>query len=283
VRNAAGQIHRIVGVARDITKGKRAEAALRESNQRFRAIFTQAAVGLAQTDLDGKWLLLNDRFCEITGYTQAELRGKTFLDITHPADREASLAKIRRLLAGEISSNKMEKRYIRKDGAIVWVTLSTSLVRDQDNQPQYFTSVAEDITDRVRAERALRESEGRLALAQNAARLGIWDSDLTRGITTFSGEYAKLYGLAPDHPPLTHNEWLGLIHPDDRERVRGSCASVSSGRMSGTANSACCGRTGAYTGSLEKVRFSWMTRVSRSAWRASARHHRAQGNRIRAA
>jgi len=221
LRNAAGQIHRIIGVARDITERKRAEAALRESDQRFRAIFTQAAVGLAQTDLDGKWLLLNDRFCEITGYTQAELRGKTFLDITHPDDREASLVKIRRLLAGEISSNKMEKRYIRKDGAIVWVTLSTSLVRDQENQPHYFTSVAEDITDRVRAGRALRESEGRLALAQKAARLGIWDCDLTRGTTTFSGEYAKLHGLAPDHPPLMHNEWLGLIHPDDRERVRG--------------------------------------------------------------
>jgi PAS domain S-box-containing protein len=222
VRDAAGQIHRIVGVARDITNRKRAEAALRESDQRFRAIFTQAAVGLAQTDLDGKYLLLNDRFCEIAGYTQAELQGKTFLDITHPDDREASVVKVRRLLAGEISSNKMEKRYIRKDGSIVWVTLSTSLVRDQENQPQYFTSVAEDITDRVRAERALRESEGRLALAQNAARLGIWDSDLTRrGTTTFSGEYATLYGLAPDHPPLTRNEWLGLIHPDDRERVRG--------------------------------------------------------------
>jgi two-component system cell cycle sensor histidine kinase/response regulator CckA len=220
VRNAEGQVHRIVGLARDITERKRVEAALRESNQRFRAIFTQAAVGLAQTDLDGKYLLLNDRFCEILGYTQAELRGKTFLDITHPDDLEASLVKIRRLLAGEISSNKMEKRYIRKDGAIVWVTLSTSLVRDQENQPQYFTSVAEDITDRVRAERALRDSEGRLALAQNAARLGVWDSDLTRGAITFSGEYAKLYGLAPDHPPLTHNEWLGLIHPDDRERVR---------------------------------------------------------------
>ena len=220
VRNASGQIHRIVGLARDITERKRADAALREGDRRFRAIFTQAAVGLSQTDLEGKWLLLNDRFCEILGYTQAELRGKTFLDVTHPDDREASLLKIRRLLAGEISSNRMEKRYIRKDGATVWVTLSTSLVRDQENRPQYFTSVAEDITDRVHAERALRDSEGRLALAQSAARLGIWDCDLQRRATSFSGEYAKLHGLAPDDPPITHEEWLSRIHPDDRERVQ---------------------------------------------------------------
>ena len=203
----------LLGLFSDISERKQAEAALRESEERFRATFSQAAVGIAQTSPDGKWLLLNDRFCEILGYTQAELRGKTFLDITHPDDREASLTAVRRLLAGEISSWSAEKRYIHKDGAIVWARLCVSLVRDQDNRPQYFISVVEDVTERIQAERALRDSEQRLVLAQSAAHLGLWERDLRTNVKTISGEYATLYGLAPDHPALTYEEWLSLIHP----------------------------------------------------------------------
>jgi PAS domain S-box-containing protein len=197
-----------------------AETALRDSEERFRATFFQAAVGIAQTNPDAKWLLLNDRFCEMLGYTPAELRGKTFLDFTHPDDREASLSAVRRLLADEISSWLTEKRYIRKDGAIVWVRLWVSLVRDQDKRPQYFISVVEDVTDRIEAERALRDSERRLALAQSGAHLGIWERDLRTNVKTISGEYAKLYGLPLDKRSLTYEEWLSLIHPDDGDRLQ---------------------------------------------------------------
>jgi PAS domain S-box-containing protein len=199
---------------------KRTEMALRESEERFRATFSQAAVGITQTAIDGKWLVLNDRLCEILGYTQAELRGKTFLDITHPDDREVSLIAVRRLLAGEMSSHWMDKRYIRKDGSIVWARLCVSLVRDRHNQPQYFTSVVEDITDRMEAECALRDSERRLALAQSAAHLGLWDWDLRTNSHTNSGDYLQLYGLSADHPPLTYEEWLRMIHPEDLARVQ---------------------------------------------------------------
>jgi PAS domain S-box-containing protein len=155
---------------------KRADVALRESEERFRATFFQAAVGIAQTSLQGEWLLLNNRFSEIVGYTQAELSGKTFVDITHPDDREANNVARRQFLAGEISSWSVEKRYIHKNGAIVWAKVHVSLVRDQHRVPQYFISVVEDITDRIQAEHALRETERRLALAQSAAHLGAWDS-----------------------------------------------------------------------------------------------------------
>jgi PAS domain S-box-containing protein len=190
--------------AGSLRQRRRAEAALRESEQQFRATFFQAAVGIAHTSLDAKWLLLNDRFCEILGYTQAELSGKTFLDITHPDDREASLTGVRHLLAGDISSWLTEKRYIRKDGTIVWARLWVSLVLDPDKRPQYFISVMEDITERVLADRALRDSEQRLMLAQNAAHIGVWERDLRTNVKTISGEYAKLYGLPPDHPPDAH-------------------------------------------------------------------------------
>jgi PAS domain S-box-containing protein len=90
-----------------------------ESEERFRATFYQAAVGIAQISIDGQWLLINDRFCEILGYSRDELKKKTFIDITHPDDREASLNAARKPLAGKISSWFVEKRYIRKDGATV--------------------------------------------------------------------------------------------------------------------------------------------------------------------
>jgi PAS domain S-box-containing protein len=219
-RDGAGAAWRVIGAMQDLTERKRAEEALRESDERFRATFFQAAVGIAQTGLDGKWLLVNDRLCELLGYTQAELRGKTFLDITHPDDREASLGAIRRILAGEISSWSTEKRYVRKDGTIVWGRLWVSLVRDMDNLPRYFTSVVEDVTERIQADRALRDSEQRLMLAQSAAHLGIWERDLRTNVKTISGEYAKLYGLPPDRSALMYEEWLSLTHPDDRDRLQ---------------------------------------------------------------
>jgi PAS domain-containing protein len=94
------------------------------------------------------------------------------------------------------------------------------LVRGQDNQPQYFISVVEDITEKVHAEQALRDTERRLDMAQSAARLGAWDWDLLTDTHSVSGEYLSLYGLPPDHPPITYKEWLDLVHTEDRERVQ---------------------------------------------------------------
>jgi PAS domain S-box-containing protein len=220
IRDSTGRVIGAAGIARDITERKRAEASLRESEERFRATFFQAAVGIAQTGIDGQWLLVNDRLCEILGYSQAELSGKTFLDITHPDDLEANLVARRQFLQGEISSWSTEKRYIRKNGITVWARVFVSLVRGQDNQPQYFISVVEDITERVQAEQALRESEQRLSLAQSAAHMGVWHLDLATHEITFSADYARLYGLASDRRTLTHLEWLSMIHPDDRGRVQ---------------------------------------------------------------
>jgi PAS domain S-box-containing protein len=120
----------------------------------------------------------------------------------------------RRLLAGEISSHTMEKRYIRKDGSIVWGKLHRSVVRDENNQPQYLISVLEEITERILAEHALKESEQRLSLALSAG-LGVWDCDLRTKSPGVSPQYTKFFG----HPPRDPAEWLTLVHPDDRERV----------------------------------------------------------------
>ena len=114
----------------------------------------------------------------------------------------------------------MEKRYIRKDGTVFWGRLNRSLVRDHDNLPKYFIAVVEDITEKIQAEHALRHSEQRLALAHSAAELGVCEWDLSTNGFAHSEEYARLYGLAADHPPLTREELRKRIHPDDRERVQ---------------------------------------------------------------
>jgi PAS domain S-box-containing protein len=203
------------------TNGRRAGTGLGDNEKRLQAIFSLAAVGIAQIGLDGAWLLVNNRYCEMLGYSEAELRRKTVQDITHPDDWDLVLAGRHQLLAGEISSHTIEKRFIRKDGTIFWARLHRSLVRDGDNRPRCVIALVEDITEKIQAERALRDSEQRLTLAQNAAQLGVWDCDLRTNTTVISGEYAKLHGLAPDHALLTHEEWLELLHPDDRERVQG--------------------------------------------------------------
>ncbi len=204
----------LLGLFTDISERRHAERGLRESEERFRAIFSQAAVGIAQTSLTGDWLLVNDRLCQILGYTQGELRTKTFLDITHPDDRDASLGAIRQLLSGEISSWLTEKRYIRKYGTIVCARLFVSLVRDQGNQPQYFVAVLEEVTDRIQAERALQETQQQLQLALSTG-LGVWEYDLRNKAVRLSPQYCKVFG----HPPASYGEWMKLIHPDDRQRV----------------------------------------------------------------
>ncbi len=158
----------LIGVATDITDRKEMEAALRTSEERFRAIFEQVAVGLAHVGLDGRWLMANQRLCDIVGYRHAELLTTTFQAITHPDDLETDLTLIRRTLAGELPTYTREKRYIRKDGAITWVNLTVKLVYNGLGQPNYFLTVVEDINERKQLAMQLLQSQkiesiGRLA------------------------------------------------------------------------------------------------------------------------
>ena len=149
-------------LARDIADRKQAERTLKESEERFRATFEQAAVGIAQVRPDGRWLQVNQKLCDIVGYRRAELLQCTFQDITHPEDLDADLASVRRMLAGEIQTYSMEKRYIRKDSSQVWICLTVGLVRQPTGEPKYFIAVVEDISERKRAQMALQQSGERL-------------------------------------------------------------------------------------------------------------------------
>jgi PAS domain S-box-containing protein len=137
----------IIELNYDITERKENEEALQLSEKRFSNAFEYAAIGMALVSLDGRWLKVNQALCNSIGYTVGELSNKTFQEITHPDDLEADLAKVRQLLNGEISSYKMEKRYFHKDGRVVWVLLGVSLLRDKQNNPLYFISQIEDISE----------------------------------------------------------------------------------------------------------------------------------------
>ncbi len=138
---------------------KQVEDALRRSEARLRNNFEQAAVGIADCTLAGRFLWVNRRFCEITGYTAEELHALTFREITHPDDLEQELQEYRNVLQGKAVSYTQEERYIRKDRSIVWVSISVSLVRDESGIPERFIGVVEDITDRKRMEEELLRAQ----------------------------------------------------------------------------------------------------------------------------
>ncbi len=144
---------------------------LEKSESRYLITFEHAAVGIAQVGLDGRWLRVNRRLCEIIGYSVEELQSLTFQGITHPDDLEPTIAQVNRMLAGEIETFSMDKRYIRKHGATVWINLSVSLVRDSSGTPEHFISVVQDISRRKRYEEEL-ETQSRSLQAFNKAMLG---------------------------------------------------------------------------------------------------------------
>lgn len=149
----------------EIVSSQKKDLALRESEERFRNTFEQAAVGIAHVGLDGRWLRVNEKMCRIIGYSREELLSKTFQEVTYPDDLAADLAYMEQVLGGESTNYSLEKRYIGKDGSIIWTDLTVSLFRDVTDEPKYFISVVEDISDRIAIRKALIESEARLSRA----------------------------------------------------------------------------------------------------------------------
>jgi PAS domain S-box-containing protein len=157
-RDLEGRPKYEIAVYEDITARRNAEEALRQSEERFRRTFELASSGLAHIGLDGRFLRVNKRLCEIFGYSEAELCALTVRDLSHPEDRDLADAPRARVIAGEIDSARLEKRYFRKDGKLLWVAVAIAMERDADGRPLYAISVLDDITERKQAEAALREA-----------------------------------------------------------------------------------------------------------------------------
>jgi PAS domain S-box-containing protein len=149
-------------VCNETTERVQAQRRIAQSELRFRATFEQAAVGIAHVAADGRWLRVNEKLCEIVGYGREELLLRSIQDVTHPADVSADLALMQRLLAGSIDNYAMDERYVRKDGGIVWIRLTVSLLRHVDGTPDYAIAVIEDIDERKQTEQVLRRLRGEM-------------------------------------------------------------------------------------------------------------------------
>ena len=182
---------RIVGAvltAHDVSTYRMIEATLRESDERLRSTFDQAAVGLAHLSLEGRYMRVNQRLCAILGFTPSELLSMSTRQLTHPDDLAAEEALMQAMLAGECSTYSLEKRSLRKDGSLVWVNRTVSLVRDLAGHPKYFVGVIEDISQRKQAEQARLESELRYHDLFENSPISLWEQD-------FSGVKAALTRL----------------------------------------------------------------------------------------
>jgi PAS domain S-box-containing protein/diguanylate cyclase (GGDEF)-like protein len=187
VRDDAGRPLYLVVHVEDITQRRETERQLREAEERFRRAFEDAPIGMALVSPDGRFLRVNHRLCEITGYTEEALLDRTFQEITYPDDLDSDLHLLRACLGGEIRTYQLEKRYIRRDGSIVWVKLSVTLVRSDDGTPLYFVSEIEDITERKRTERELQRLANYDALTGLGNRRKLI-ADLEHLVTADAGE-----------------------------------------------------------------------------------------------
>lgn len=180
---------------------RRADEALRENEERFRSIFEQAAVGIAQIAPEGRFLRVNDKLCKILGYSREELMQLSFQDITYPEDLDSGLNFSRQVLPDEIKTYSLEKRFIRKDRCLVWADLDVSLVRTESSK--YFISVVEDITRRKQAEAERHELSGRLIQAQENERAWLakeLHDGLSQNLALLAVNLDQLWQHPPEKP-----------------------------------------------------------------------------------
>ncbi|HEY1468320.1 MAG TPA: PAS domain S-box protein [Candidatus Acidoferrum sp.] len=209
-----------VGAVTDVTPTKRAEEALRKSEDRWRSVFENSAIGVALTDLNGRFLATNHVYQTMVGYTEEELRALRFLDVTHEDCREANWALITELLEGKRRQFQIEKKYRRKDGTSIWVSNNVSLVPGTETVPRFIMALSEDVTERKRAEEKLQRSEADLLEAQRMSRTGSLKLDVSSGTVTGSPQVYRIFGVKPDEDTSTSEFWLSRTHPEDQKRIQ---------------------------------------------------------------
>jgi PAS domain S-box-containing protein len=217
-RRADGSIGGALLFSEHRTEQVEARRALINSEARFRGTFENAAVGVAMVGPDGSILRANNSFARMLGYSVEELKTKTFRDLTHPEDLATNLSVLNKTLVGETDSYSMEKRYVRKDGGVVWASLTVGCVRNTNGDVDYFVSVVQDITDRKHAEARLAEHNEQLDLAGKVARIGTFTYDHATQKLQLSPGCAVIYGLESTLE-ISREHWRALVHPDDLPRL----------------------------------------------------------------
>lgn len=219
-RNAAGEHIGFIGVAHDVTEAKEAELALRDREAQLSAFINQTTAGFAQVDLDGTFTLVNDRFCEIAGWSREQLLQRTMRSITHPDDLGRNVPLFDEAVRRGTPYTH-EKRYIREDGETVWVNNSVAVIRRTNGEPFGVLSVTLDVTQRRESETSLRRSEESLRLATESAGMASWEVDLETMEGRWSANRFDLLGMVRrDDLQGTVEEWLDRVVVEDREMAR---------------------------------------------------------------
>jgi diguanylate cyclase (GGDEF)-like protein/PAS domain S-box-containing protein len=193
---AEGKTTRLFGYAQEISSLRLAEQALSESEDLFRSVFEQAAVGITLTRLDGSYAMANHKFAELLGYTAEDLCSLDFHSITHPDDLGPDMAQVNRLLAGDCKTYSMEKRYLHKNGSYIWCNLTVSLRRDRDGNPLHFIAIMEDITDKKQAERELAQQQQLIEFIIDSLPLNVFLKDESGRYLMFNEEAARTAGIS---------------------------------------------------------------------------------------
>lgn len=189
------------------------QRALREQGEQLRLFYELPFIGMAvSSPQDKRWLRVNDRLCDMLGYTREELLKKTWAEMTPPGDLERNIALFDELVAGQRNGYQMRKRFLRKDGRTVHAEIDVRAVYNEDGSVGHLFTTIQDVTERIAAEEALRRSQTLLLEAQRIGRMGSWSHDLASGISDWTEEMRRLHQWGPG--PRT--EYLALVHPDDQ-------------------------------------------------------------------
>ena len=223
IRDANGAPCYACGIVEDVTERLAAEASLRESEERYRIFFNNGSFGAVEADLEGRFLRVNKWLCDIGGYSADEFSGRTVLDLVHPDDLGRYLAARKAYLERKTDSIEGVWRFVRKDGGTVSLRLQTTIVKNDKGVPIYSCGIVEDVTERIKAEAALRESEKRHRIFFDNAAFGAAELDL-------DGRFIKVNQCLCDMGGYAAEELLGMkasdfTHPDDHARylaARGS-------------------------------------------------------------
>ena len=230
LRSAGGQVIGMASLGVDITERKQAEGALRASEERFRAAYHNASVGMSICDLTGRLLEVNRALCDILGYSEGELLTRDFQSLTHPDDIAENLDRIRALVEGAPVPQVFMKRYIRKDGGFVWVQVGLSVIRNSEGTPRHLLAMVQDISERKKADELLRVSEERFRLVAEATNDILRDWDIQTDTHWMSPNAREKFGY-DSQADCTIKAWSSRVHPDDRERILGLVEkAVRSGR-----------------------------------------------------
>ena len=220
-RDGNGQVTSISGVLMDVSAQKAAERTQQEQAELLRMFYELPFLGMAiSSPTDKRWLQVNDRLCEILGYSRDELLSMSWAEMTPPGDLERDVALFDELIGGLRDGYCLAKRLLRKDGRMVHTEIDVRAVREANGQVRQLFATIQDVTERKAAEEALRLSEAQLLTAQRIGRMGSWTLDLGTRVFTGSQETFRIHEVDPAVCDSRIEFWMTLVHPHDLERVR---------------------------------------------------------------